>query len=79
METIERIQYHAARIITGTWKGTSTNNLYGELGWESLTDRRWSRPRGKSLMKKVYEISGFLEILGFLYGISGFLGISVDF
>ena len=43
METIERIQYHAVRIITGTWKGTSTNKLYEELGWESLSDRRWSR------------------------------------
>ena len=27
--------------ITGTWKGT--NKIYDELGWESLTDRRWSR------------------------------------
>ena len=43
MESIERVQYHAARIITGTWKGTSTNKLYEELGWESLSDRRWSR------------------------------------
>ena len=43
MESIERIQYNAARVITGTWKGTSTNKLYEELGWESLSDRRWSR------------------------------------
>ena len=43
MEKIEHIQYHAARVITGTWKGTSMNKLYDELGWESMSDRRWSR------------------------------------
>ena len=43
MESIERIQYQAALLITGTWKGTSRNKLYNELGWESLTDRRWCR------------------------------------
>jgi len=43
MNTLERIQYHAALAITGTWKGTNLNKIYEELGWESLTDRRWSR------------------------------------
>ena len=43
MEAIERVQYQAARIITGTWKGTSTNKLYEELGWETLSGRRWNR------------------------------------
>ena len=43
MEIIERIQYHPARIITGTWEGTRTNKLYEELGWESLSDRRYCR------------------------------------
>ena len=43
MEAIERIQYQAALIITGSWKGTSRNKLYEELGWESLSDRRWGR------------------------------------
>ena len=43
MNTLERIQYHAALAITGTWKGTSLNKIYDELGWESLSDRRWSR------------------------------------
>ena len=43
MNTLERIQYHAALAITGTWKGTNLNKIYDELGWESLTDRRWSR------------------------------------
>ena len=32
MNTFERIQYHAALAITGSWKGL-----------ESLTDRRWCR------------------------------------
>ena len=43
MNTLERIQYHAALAITGAWKGTNLNKIYEELGWESLTDRRWSR------------------------------------
>ena len=25
------------------WRGTSREKLYAELGWESLTSRRWSR------------------------------------
>ena len=41
MDCIERIQYYAALAITGTWQGTSRNKLYDELGWESLSDRRW--------------------------------------
>ena len=41
MNSIERFQYQAA--ITGAWKGTNLNKIYEELGWESLTDRRWSR------------------------------------
>ena len=43
MDRIEKVQYHAALAITGTWKCTSRNKLYDELGWESLSDRRWSR------------------------------------
>ena len=43
MNSIEKIQYEAALAITGTWKGTSLNKIYDELGWESLSDRRWSR------------------------------------
>ena len=43
MNRIEKVQYHAALAITGTWQGTSRNKLYEELGWESLSDRRWSR------------------------------------
>ena len=43
MEAIERIQYQAALILTGTWKGSSRNKLYDELGWESMSDRRWCR------------------------------------
>ena len=43
MNTLERIQYHAALAITGTWKGTNLSKIYEELGRESLTDRHWSR------------------------------------
>ena len=43
MEKLESVQYSAARAITGTWRGTSREKLYAELGWESLNCRRWSR------------------------------------
>ena len=43
MEKVESVQYSAARAVTGTWKGTSREKLYIELGWESLSSRRWSR------------------------------------
>ena len=40
---LESVQYSAALAITGTWRGTSRDKLYLELGWESLNFRRWSR------------------------------------
>ena len=43
MERIEKVQYQATLAITGTWLETNRNKLYEELGWESLTDRRWCR------------------------------------
>ena len=43
MERLESVQYFAALAVTGTWKGTSSEKLYIELGWESLSSRRWSR------------------------------------
>ena len=43
MEKVERTQYQAALAITGRWQGTNRYKLYEELGWESLSDRRWCR------------------------------------
>ena len=43
MDIIEKVQYRAALAITGTWQGSSRSKLYEELGWESLSDRRWCR------------------------------------
>ena len=43
MEKAERIQYQAALAVTGAWQGSSRSKLYEELGWESLSDRRWCR------------------------------------
>ena len=37
------MQYKAALIVSGCWQGTSREKLYEELGWESLSDRRWAR------------------------------------
>ena len=43
MEKLESVQYAAALAVTGTWRGTSRESLYNELGWEPLSLRRWSR------------------------------------
>ena len=43
MHLVEQIQYKAALIVTGCWQGSSRLKLYDELGWESLSDRRWGR------------------------------------
>ena len=43
MEKLESVQYAAALAVTGTWRGTSREGLYNELGWEPLSLRRWSR------------------------------------
>ena len=43
MQSIESTQYQAALASSGAWKGSNTSKLYEELGWESLTDRRWYR------------------------------------
>ncbi len=43
MEKLESVQYSAALAVTGAWRGTSREKLYLDLGWESLSLRRWSR------------------------------------
>ena len=43
MEKLESVQYSAALAVSGTWRGTSREKLYAELGWKSLSSRRWSR------------------------------------
>ena len=43
MEKAEKVQYQAALAITGAWQGSSLSKLYEDLGWESLSDRRWCR------------------------------------
>ena len=40
---IEMVQYSAALIIAGAFKGTSPDKIYQELGLESLADQRWTR------------------------------------
>lgn len=36
MEVFEKTQYQADLAITGTWRGTNTDKIYEELGWESI-------------------------------------------
>ena len=42
MEKLESVQYSAVLAVTRTYRGTSREKLYTELGWESLNLRRWS-------------------------------------
>ena len=43
MQLLELVQYQAALIVTGCWKGSSRAKVYADLGWESLSDRRHFR------------------------------------
>ena len=43
MNELGSVQYSAALAVTETWRGTSREKLYIDLGWESLSSRRWSR------------------------------------
>ena len=52
MERIKRVQYQAGLAITGCWRGSNQNKIYEELGWESLSDRRWYRRQ--ILMYKIH-------------------------
>ena len=39
---LDSVQYSAAVAVTGSWRGKSRDKLYAELGWQSLSSRRWS-------------------------------------
>ena len=41
-DKLEMVQYNAALVITGAFKGTSRDRIYRELGLESLAEGRWS-------------------------------------
>ena len=40
---LESVQYNAALIVAGCWRGTNMEKLYDELGWEKLSLRRHFR------------------------------------
>ena len=43
MKKLESVQYQAALVVCGAWKGSSKHKVYKELGWEHLSHRRWLR------------------------------------
>ena len=43
MSKLESTQYDAALAVSGAWRGTSTDKVPEELGWETLAHRRWYR------------------------------------
>ena len=40
---LESTQYDAALAVSGAWRGTSTDKVLKELGWETVAHRRWYR------------------------------------
>ena len=62
MNLIEQTRYKAALIVSGRWQSTCRGKLYDELGWESLTERRWARRQIMSYkisngMAPIYQIT----------------------
>ena len=43
IKRLESTQYSAALAVSGCWRGTNTDRLLEELGWEYLYHRRWYR------------------------------------
>ena len=43
MEKVEITRYQAALAVTGIWQGSNRSKHYEELGWETISDRRWCR------------------------------------
>ena len=43
MSKLESTQYAADLAVSGAWRGTNTDKLFEELGWEPLAHRRWYR------------------------------------
>ena len=43
MSKLESTQYAAALAVSGAWRGTNTDKLFEEFGWESLAHMRWYR------------------------------------
>ena len=58
------VQHQDALAVTGTCKGTSTNKIYEELGWESLFVRRWFHRLVQFLR---YKMVSLLHILKHLF------------
>ena len=61
MEKVERTRYQAALAITGIWQGTNCSELYEELGWETLSDRRWCRRILQIHKIEKYKTSSYLR------------------
>ena len=40
MARVESVQYEAACVVSGAWRGSSREKMYTDLGWESLYHRR---------------------------------------
>ena len=62
-ETLEKIQIEAARIVTGTTKLVSIHDLFREVGWEKLHDRREKHKLIKFFNMKNKNCPEYLNIM----------------
>ena len=65
-DLIESVQYESARIVTGLRKGTSRVKLYGELGWDSLQNRRQKQKLILMFKALEGELPNYITIILFL-------------
>ena len=56
---LESIQYNAAIAITGAIRGTSSEKLFQELGFESLKSRRW--------LRKLFILQNFSQKISLIF------------
>lgn len=60
-DTLEKLQYEAARIVTGLTRSVSIQNLLNEIGWVSLADRRKIQKLILLFKYKNGELPGYLS------------------
>ncbi len=59
-DTLEKLQYEAARVVTGLTRSVSINRLIQEIGWVSLSDRRTIQELVILYKKKAGELPNYL-------------------
>ena len=62
LHVLDSVQFEAAKLVTGTIKGTSSARLYKELAWESLSSAQKEITPSKSILQNCKEFCAHLII-----------------